>query len=201
MHIKKNICDNILGTLLNMDKKTKDTFKARKGLQDVNIRRELHLKRRDHGRYDIPPAAYAMSKKEGHEFCEFLKTQKFPDGYASNISRCVSGFEAKLVGLKSHDCHVLLQRLLPYGIRGCLSKDIYLTLLELGEFFQMLFCRKLIVADVKKMGKNIVEILCKLEMIFPPAFFDVMVHLAVHLPHEGLLAGPVQYRWMYPIER
>ena len=44
------------------------------------------------------------------------------------------------------------------------------------------------------------EIFCKLE-IFPPAFFDVMVHLAVHLPEEALLRGPVQYGWMYPIER
>jgi hypothetical protein len=43
--------------------------------------------------------------------------------------------------------------------------------------------------------------LCKLEQIFPPAFFDIMVHLAVHLPREAELAGPVQYRWMYPIER
>ena len=28
-----------------------------------------------------------------------------------------------------------------------------------------------------------------------------MMHLAVHLPREALLAGPVQYRWMYPVER
>ena len=27
-----------------------------------------------------------------------------------------------------------------------------------------------------------------------------MVHLAVHLPNEALLRGPVQYGWMYPIE-
>ncbi|XP_012827605.1 PREDICTED: uncharacterized protein LOC105948893 isoform X2 [Erythranthe guttata] len=201
MHIEKNICDNILGTLLNMDKKTKDTYKARKDLEDMNIRQELHLKKRNDGRYDIPPAAYAMSKKEGQQFCEFLKAQKFPDGYASNISRCVNVSETKLVGLKSHDCHVLLQRLLPYGIRGCLSKDICVAILELGDFFQRLCCRKLLVEDVNKLEKDIVEILCKLEMIFPPAFFDVMVHLAVHLPHEVMLGGPVQYRWMYPIER
>jgi hypothetical protein len=41
----------------------------------------------------------------------------------------------------------------------------------------------------------------KLERTFPPAFFDVMVHLVVHLPDEALLLGPVQYGWMYPIER
>ena len=28
-----------------------------------------------------------------------------------------------------------------------------------------------------------------------------MVHLAIHLPDEALLRGPVQYGWMYPIER
>lgn len=28
-----------------------------------------------------------------------------------------------------------------------------------------------------------------------------MVHLAVHLPHEALYGGLVQYRWMYPFER
>ncbi|KAF7149942.1 hypothetical protein RHSIM_Rhsim02G0156400 [Rhododendron simsii] len=27
-----------------------------------------------------------------------------------------------------------------------------------------------------------------------------MVHLAIHLPREAILGGPVHYRWMYPIE-
>ncbi|CAL2228351.1 unnamed protein product [Prunus armeniaca] len=46
-----------------------------------------------------------------------------------------------------------------------------------------------------------VQVLCKFEMIFPPAFFTSMMHVMVHLPEEALLAGPVNYRWMYPIER
>ncbi|KAM3378375.1 hypothetical protein P3S68_010788 [Capsicum galapagoense] len=28
-----------------------------------------------------------------------------------------------------------------------------------------------------------------------------MEHLSVHLPYEARVAGPVQYRWMYPFER
>lgn len=52
-----------------------------------------------------------------------------------------------------------------------------------------------------QMKKEIPIILVKLEKIFPPAFFDVMVHLAIHLPDEALLRGLVQYGWMYPIER
>ena len=51
------------------------------------------------------------------------------------------------------------------------------------------------------MKTEIPIILCKLEKIFPPAFFDVMVHLAVHLPDEAMVRGPVQFGWMYPIER
>ncbi|VVA40801.1 PREDICTED: transposase, partial [Prunus dulcis] len=36
---------------------------------------------------------------------------------------------------------------------------------------------------------------------FPPSFFDIMVHLVVHLVREVRLCGPVYFRWMYPFER
>lgn len=54
---------------------------------------------------------------------------------------------------------------------------------------------------LKRLKEEIPVILCKLKKIFPPAFFDVMVHLAIHLPDEAILRGPVQYGWMYTIER
>ena len=38
-------------------------------------------------------------------------------------------------------------------------------------------------------------------MFFPPSFFDIMVHLLVHLVREIEFCGPVYLRWMYPIER
>ena len=44
-------------------------------------------------------------------------------------------------------------------------------------------------------------ILCQLEMYFPPAFFDIMIHLIVHLVREIKCCGPVYLRWMYPVER
>ena len=50
--------------------------------------------------------------------------------------------------------------------------------------------------------ENIITVtLCELEMIFPPSFFTVMVHVVMHLASEAKVAGPVHYRWMYPIER
>ncbi|TYJ99687.1 hypothetical protein E5676_scaffold562G00810 [Cucumis melo var. makuwa] len=57
------------------------------------------------------------------------------------------------------------------------------------------------VSDLNRLEADIVLILYKLERIFPPAFFDVMIHLAVHLPAETKIVGPVSYSWMYPIER
>ena len=43
--------------------------------------------------------------------------------------------------------------------------------------------------------------LCHFEKNFPMSFFDVMEHLPIHLAKEALVAGVVQFRWMYPIER
>ena len=49
--------------------------------------------------------------------------------------------------------------------------------------------------------EELVTTLCLLEKYFLPTFFDVMVHLTVHLIREVKLCGPVWYRWMYPFER
>ena len=62
-------------------------------------------------------------------------------------------------------------------------------------------CKDLVCEDLEKLEEGIVLILCKLEKIFPPVFFNMIVHLMVHLPHEAKLVGPVRYRWMYPFER
>lgn len=200
MHIEKNICESILGTVMGIDGKTKDSMQARLDLEEMGIRKELHLIPRG-DKFIIPSASYTLSSTEKKAFCEWLKSVKFPDGFASNISRCVNVNDGRISGMKSHDCHVLLQRLLPVAVRGFLSSDVSIALIELGFFFQELCSRTLRLEVLENMEKDIAVILCKLEQIFPPSFFDVMVHLAVHLPQEAILGGPVQYRWMYPIER
>ncbi|GLT96886.1 hypothetical protein SLE2022_144780 [Rubroshorea leprosula] len=49
--------------------------------------------------------------------------------------------------------------------------------------------------------ERIVETICKLERIFPLAFFDLMERLVVHLSYEVKVGGPVQFHWMYPHEQ
>ncbi|KAA0040145.1 transposon protein, putative, CACTA, En/Spm sub-class [Cucumis melo var. makuwa] len=77
----------------------------------------------------------------------------------------------------------------------------FLVLIELCNFFRDLCAKTIRVSDLNRLEADIVLILCKLERIFPPAFFDIMIHLAVHLPAETKIVGPVSYSWMYPIER
>jgi len=60
-------------------------------------------------------------------------------------------------------------------------------------FFRDLSTHTLKEEVVEELQQNIPILLCNLEKIFPPGFFDVMEHLAVQLPYEVFLRGPVHY--------
>ena len=158
-------------------------------------------KDRNKTKYFIPEAPYFLEKAKKTGFCQYLSDCTFPDGFCSNMASCVNVEKCKITGLKTHDCHILLHRVLAAGMRGYLPTDIYKAIAELGRFFRELCSKNLKLSVLNKLEKAIPVILTKLENIFPSAFFDVMVHLAVHLPYEAKLRGPVQYGWMYPIER
>ena len=86
MHIEKNICDSVLGTLMydSGKGKNKDTSNARKDLEDIGIRKELHLQKIGTST-NMPQVKYTLTKAENTRFCDQLKNVKFPDEYASNI--------------------------------------------------------------------------------------------------------------------
>ncbi|KAJ9539304.1 hypothetical protein OSB04_032037 [Centaurea solstitialis] len=199
MHIEKNVCDSLLGTLL-MNDKSKDTTNARIDLENLKIRKPLWLQKRGN-KFFKPQPKYSFMDVDRKLFCQFIKGIKLPDGFGSNISKKVTDNDTNIAGLKSHDCHILMQRLIPIGVRGFLAKDKSTPIVELCNIFKQLCCRTLMVEDMRKAKAAIVTILCKLEMIYPPAFFDIMVHLVLHLPDEAICGGPVYMRWMYPFER
>jgi len=49
--------------------------------------------------------------------------------------------ELKLVGMKSHDCHALMQQLLPVAIRSILSKHVHHVITQLCFFFNTVCSR------------------------------------------------------------
>jgi hypothetical protein len=99
MHIEKNICENLIGTILNIIGKTKDTVKARLDLKDLRIRKELQIKE-DGDSCEMPHARYTLAIAQKKAFCDFL-------------SRCLNSEGTKVQGLKTHDCHIRLQRIFP----------------------------------------------------------------------------------------
>ncbi|XP_042980243.1 uncharacterized protein LOC122310427 [Carya illinoinensis] len=89
MYVEKNISDNILGTFMNIPGKTKDNANSRRDLEILGFRKELHLKREGE-RVTMPHASYTLHGDEKNKFCEWLAEVKFPDGFAANITHCVS---------------------------------------------------------------------------------------------------------------
>lgn len=55
--------------------------------------------------------------------------------------------------------------------------------------------------ELYKLQSELVVALCLLENYFPPSFFDIMVHITVHLTREVKICDYVYFRWMYPFER
>ena len=149
MHVEKNVCDNIIGTLLHMKFKSKDSHASRLDLVDVGIRPDLAPEVGEKRTY-LPPAPYTLSRKEKQIILASLYDMKLPYGHASNIRNCVSMIDMKLYGLKSHDCHILLQQLLPVCIRSVLPKNVRVSIIRLCFFFNSL-CNK--VVDVSKLNK------------------------------------------------
>ena len=105
MHIKKNVCENLIGTLLNIPRKAKDGLNACKDLAQLGIRSELTPKTDDKGKTYLPFACYNLSRAEKHSFYIILYNLKVLEGYSSNFRNCVSMDKLKLTGLKSHDFH------------------------------------------------------------------------------------------------
>nr|GEY20485.1 hypothetical protein [Tanacetum cinerariifolium] len=167
MYVEKNLFNNIFNTIMDDNDKTKDNGKARQDVKEYCKRRELELVSDVDGKVSKLKASFSLTKEQKQVVLQWVKKLKFPDGYASNLSRCADVHKGKMFGMKNHDCHVFMERLLPISFREILPKPVW---------------------------KEMTEIL-------PSGFFDDMEHLVVHLSYEARVGGPVQYRWMYPLER
>lgn len=198
MHIEKNFFDNVFNTVMCIPGKTKDNAKAREDLI-MFCHRPDQAWDKNEGKY--PRAAYQLEKDAVQAIGQWLKEIKFPDGFVSNMSRCVDVNRGIFRAMKSHDCHVFLQRLMPIAFRPFLPDHVWGPLTEISLFFKDLTSVVLSEENMWRLHTDIPVILCKLERLFPPGFWDSMEHLPVHLAYEARIAGPVQYRWMYPFER
>jgi len=186
--------NNIIGTLLDMKEKTKDNHATRLDLRKLGLRKTLHPFTNERGKTYLLAACHTMSNEDKINFFKMIKDVRVPDGYASNVSRCMNLQARTIVGMKSHDNHILMQQLLSIALRGSLEKKVVKPLIELSAFFRSICSKTLTEEDLARHEVEIPIILCKLEKIFPPGFFTIMVHVVIHLVRECRLGGPVHYR-------
>ncbi|XP_074323274.1 uncharacterized protein LOC141660210 [Apium graveolens] len=116
MHIEKNICEALTGTLLNIPGKIKDRESVRIDMAEMGIRMELRPK--NSGKKEkLPMASWNLLHKEKKIVCSSLIGMKLPDGFCLNLKGIVSMDTLRLVGMKSYDCHTMLHHLLPIALR------------------------------------------------------------------------------------
>ena len=156
MHIMKNVLESLLATLMNMPDKTKDGPKARRDLEDLNIRADLHMpphkkweetetEVRDKGKkvkkkeenYCLP-SCFTLSPKEIDQFFKCLTGIKVSSVYCGKISRFLDTKKKRFSGMKSHDCHVMMTQILPVALRGIMDKHVRDTLTGLSNFFDVI---------------------------------------------------------------
>jgi hypothetical protein len=199
MHTEKNFAEALYGVIMDTEK-TKDNPKARVDMATLCDRPKLKM-RRSGTSWKKPKADYALDKKHRIEVVQWMKTLSFPDGFAANLRRGANPATGRVLGMKSHDFHIWIERLLPSMVRGYIPEHLWKLLAEVSFFFRQLCAKEISLKVVEELEKTAVELICKLEKVFPPGFFLSMQHLIMHLPNEVRMGGPVQYRWCYVIER
>ncbi|XP_024198467.1 uncharacterized protein LOC112201787 [Rosa chinensis] len=180
--------------------KTKDGVAARLDMVEMGIRTDLSPKtgaKRD----KLPLATWNLLLNEKKIVCSSFFDMTVPVRFSSNVRSLVSIDDLRLVGLKSHDCHTVMQILLPVALRSVLEKPVRYAIIRFCLFFKAICSKVIDVSKLEKMQADLVVTVCLLEKYFPPSFFDIMIYLTVHLVREVELCGPVFFRWMYPFER
>jgi hypothetical protein len=107
MHIENNVFENIFNTVMDMKNKIKGNIKA---IMDITSFFTIKIWGLvfDESRVAKPKASFALEKNAQLLVYQWLKTLRFPDGHALNISSLVNLEECRLYGMKSHDCHVFM---------------------------------------------------------------------------------------------
>jgi hypothetical protein len=151
MHQERNVVESIVSMCMDITGKTKDNFMAQRDIAHVCNHPSLELDKKG----GKPRALFCLKVKDRQEVMRWMNRLKFPNGYAAGLKRCVNVKVGKIHGLKSHDYHIKMERLLLVILRRYHDDDIWEVLAELSYFYRQL-CAKEIKKDMtEKFEKEI----------------------------------------------
>jgi len=155
MHIEKNICENVIRTLLNIEREPKEHLRTRLDLVKMGIRKDFNPINIRPNKVFLPHARFSLLVKEKDIFCSVLKGVKVPKSYGSNVSRCFNLEQQNFLGLKSHDFNILMQDLLKVEIRKVLPKEVARVLMKLSSFFKILCSKVIIIKEFESLDADL----------------------------------------------
>lgn len=204
MHIEKNVAACLFKTFSNASGTKADSLNLRRQLKEMKMMDDLWaqdagLDERGNRKWMFARAPWIWTSSQYDLVIEIISSIRAPTGYGSSFSTKFST-DRKVVGMKSHDYHNLLQDILPIVVRGTLTKEIRDVVYRLSSLFRWMSSKDILEAEIPSKVEEAYSIMAKMEAHFPPTVFDVQFHLIVHLVPEIALAGPVSGRWMYFVE-
>lgn len=152
--------------MMDVKGQTSDHVSARKDLKCLCKRRQLELTYNERGNKIMPKALFALDKAQRKVLCELVRDIKFPDRFASDLNRCVDLRTSRLFGMKSHDCHVFMERLLSVALKELRPSHVWKEITDISQFFRDLCAYNIQVDDIDRLEENIAEICANLKRYF-----------------------------------
>jgi hypothetical protein len=180
MQQERNMGESIISTCMSFSGKTKDNMRDRQDLAELCNRPSLELKVNG----GKPRASFCLKPQQRKEVMRLMKGLKFPDGYAASLRRSVNMTARNLTGLKSHDYHIIMDRLLPVMFRGYFDDVVWMVLAEVSYFYRQL-CAKEIAVEMMQKLEEIPVLLCNMEKKFLPGF-SIQCNISLYIFHMKL---------------
>ena len=145
------------------------------------------------GQFELSVASWTLKKEEKRALISFFNELKVPTDYYANPKRLVNMRELKFNygPMKAHDCHVIMTQLLPVALCGILPPKVRAPIIKLCSFFNAISKKVIDVSTLDQLQRDIAKTLVRLEMYFSPTYFDISMHMLVHLVDQIRALGPV----------
>ena len=132
-------------------------------------------------------------EEEKRALISFFNELKVPMGYCAYSKRLVNMRELKFNygPMKVHDYNVIMTQLLPVALCGILPPKVRALIIKLCSFFNVISKKVIDVSTLEQLHRDIAETLVRLEMHFSPTYFDISLHLLIHLVDQIRSLSPM----------
>ncbi|MCO5587908.1 hypothetical protein L7F22_041860 [Adiantum nelumboides] len=198
MHIFKNVGHSLWKHLTGL----KDTKQAKNDLKERNCKSNIWPQvDEESGRKEYAHAPWAVTPTEIATINQQIRSIQTPTGYGALLQNIFTMDDSNLSNLKTHDWHNFLKHVLTFVIDGCLTTGVRDVLYHLGKLARWITSKEIDISSIAQKKRECIELLCLMEKELPTSFFDIQVHILIHLVDEIEIAGVVSTRWMFWVER